>query len=217
MKKRMIAFLVVVLVLTCSTGTAYAATSTYPAYAVTSTYRGAKTVVYETDYEAMRQAIIADLDEEEYLEYKEDIENGIRIQILFDKQGRLNLDRLMKETHLRETETDEEVIAAGIEKIREEYRKMNEVYDEELAKLGVVKVEPSNPEHRAMLTSMQNGMVLEANGFSGLSDGSTSGFTPDFNLITLGILGLAILISLCRREGRNPAFKESRQAVKSQY
>lgn len=200
MKKGVIAFLVVVLVLTCSTGTAYAATSTYPAYAVTSTDRGAKTVVYETDYEAMRQAIIADLDEEEYLEYKEDIENSIRIQILFDKQGRLNLDRLMKETHLRETETDEEVIAAGIEKIREEYRKMNEVYEEELAKLGVVKVETSNPGHSAMLTSMQNGMVLEAEGFSGLSDGSTSGFTPDFNLITLGILGIAILISLCRRK-----------------
>lgn len=200
MKKRMIAFLVVVLVLTCSTGTACAATSTY---------RGAETVVYETDYEAMRQAIIAGIDEEEYLEYKEDIENGIRIQILFDKQGRLNLDRLMKETHLRETETDEEVIAAGIEKIREEYRKMNAVYEEELAKLGVVKVEPSNPEHSAMLTSMQNGMILEAEGFSGLSAGGTAGSTPDFKLVTLGILGFAILISLCRREGRRSFSAES--------
>ncbi len=198
MKKRTISFLLVIFVLVCGTETAYAAS-----------YPGMDTVFYETDYEARRQAIIASYDEEIYLENKEEIEKGFQIEALFDKLRRLDLDMYMEETHLRETETDEEIIAAGIEKIREKYYKMCESYEEELAKLGVVKVEPSNPEHRAMLTSMQNGMVLEANGFSGLSDGSTSGFTPDFNLISMGILGIALLISLCRREGRGPAVKKA--------
>lgn len=189
MKKRMVSFLLVILVLACGTKTAYAAP-----------YRGAETVVYETDYEARRQAVIASYEEEEYLRNQEEIEKGFQIEILFDKLQRLDLDMHMEETHLREKETDEEVIAAGVEKIREKYHKMGELYEEELAKLGVVKVEPSNPEHKEMLTSMQNGMLLKENGFSSPAGGSTSGFMPDFNLVTLGILGIAILLSLFRRE-----------------
>lgn len=191
MKKGIVSFLLVILMLFSGSVTAYAAP-----------YRGAETVVYETDYEAMRQAIIAGCGEEEYLKYKEDIEKGIQIQILFDKLGRLDLDMHVEETHLRETETDEEVIAAGMERIREEYQKKSEKCEEELAKLGVIKVEPTNSKHMEMLTTMQNGMLLETNGFSALANGGV----PDFNLIALSVLGIAALISLCLRKRK--AFAE---------
>lgn len=168
MKKGIVSFLLVILMLFSGSVTAYA--SIYP---------------YVEEY-----------DEADYLANKEEIEKGYQIEALFEELRSLDADKLMEEVVLREMETDEEVIAVGMERIREEYQKKSEKCEEELAKLGVIKVEPTNPKHMEMLTTMQNGMFLETNGFSV----SENGGVPDFNLIALSVLGIAALISLCRRE-----------------
>lgn len=182
MKKGIVSFLLVILMMAFGSVTAYA--SPYTAVEPES-----EEEYDEAYYLALYKIVMseygeAELLEEEFFANKEQIVNGFKIDALFEKLRALDAEQLIEEIMLRETETDEEVIAAEKIRIREEYQKKSEKYEEELAKLGVVKVEPSNPGHSEML--------LEMNGVST----STKGGVPDPNLITLGVLGIAALLSL---------------------
>lgn len=182
MKKGMVSFLLVILMM---------AFSPVPAYA--STYTAAEPK-YEEEYDEayyfalfkreMSEYMEEELLEEEFLANKEQIVNGFKIAAVFEKLQALDAEQLMEEVVLQETETDAEVVAAEMEKIREAYLKKSEKYEEELAKLGVVKVEPSNSGHSKMLSDMNGDST------------STKGGVPDFNLITLGVFGIAALLSL---------------------
>ncbi|MCH5273067.1 MAG: hypothetical protein J1E35_05280 [Lachnospiraceae bacterium] len=140
---------------------------------------------------------------EDYLANKDEIEKEYKIRILLDEMQLLNLERYMKEIAFRETETDENSIAAEKARLIEEYNKKVELYEAELEKLGVHKVDPSNPKEMEILNEMQGDMVSKSNGFLALVDRTGSDFPPNFTLVALSALVIAAFISLCRRKKEN--------------
>lgn len=119
---------------------------------------------------------------------KLEMENQEQIDRLFAELNRLNAEKAydsyaVKNAVQAESSADAESLAAGMRTRQESYVVKEKEYEAELEKLGVHKVEPSNPEDMAMLEAMRNDMVSGDSGVLAAASGGVYDTAPDFNMI----------------------------------
>lgn len=119
---------------------------------------------------------------------KVEMEKQERIDKLFEELNRLDVEkaydcRAVKNAVQAENSADAEGLAAGMRIREESYAVKEKKYEAELEKLGVHKVEPSNPEDMAMLEAMRQDMALGNDGISTAASGGIYDTAPDFSMI----------------------------------
>lgn len=119
---------------------------------------------------------------------KAEMEKQEQIDRLLEELNRLNAEKAydsytVKEAVQAEESADAEGLAAGAGIWEDSYAIEEKEYEAKLEKLGVHKVEPSNPEDMAMLEAMRKDMASGDDGISATASGGVYDTAPDFNMI----------------------------------
>lgn len=119
---------------------------------------------------------------------KMEMEKQEQIDSLFEELNRLDVEKsydgyVLKNAEQAGNSAYTKSLAAGMRSRQESYAVKEKECEAELEKLGVHKVEPSNPEDMAMLEAMRKDMASGDDGISAAASGGVYDTAPDFNMI----------------------------------
>lgn len=119
---------------------------------------------------------------------KMEMEKQEQIDSLFEELNKLDAEKsydgyVLKNAEQAENSAYAKCLAARMEIQEESYAVKEKEYEEKLERLGVHKIEPSNPKDMVTLKAMRQDMVLGDKGISASASGGVYDTAPDFSMI----------------------------------